>query len=247
MSEVHHAIVVDNVSRRFALRRERASALTTLRSLGRRRPPEPLHALTQVSCAIASGEKVGLIGDNGSGKSTLLRLIAGLQDPDEGCTSVAGRTALIASLGSGMLDDLSVRDNVLLFGAIYGVTQRKLESQIGDILGWAEIMEFSEARLRTLSSGMRARLAFSVVRHIDADIFLLDEVLTAGDVHFREKCRHFLAAPIHRDRTFVVAAHDMSFIRSFCTRAIWLHHGRIAADGPCDAVVEQYQAHRMGR
>lgn len=247
MSESHPAIVVDNVSRRFALPRERASVLTTLSRLGRGQRPPQLHALSQASCTIARGEKVGLVGDNGSGKSTLLRLIAGLFQPDEGSATVAGRAVLIASLGAGMLDDLSVRDNILLFGAIYGVARRRLEPNIGEILRWAEIEEFARARLRTLSSGMRARLAFSVVRYIETDIFLLDEVLTAGDIHFREKCRAFLDGPTHRKRTFLVVAHDMSFLRSFCTRAIWLHHGRIAADGACAAVLDQYEAHRLGR
>jgi ABC-type polysaccharide/polyol phosphate transport system ATPase subunit len=147
---------------------------------------------------------------------------------------------LLTALGLGMLDDVTVRENTLLYGALYGVEPARMRLVLADIMAWAAITGSEDAQLKTLSSGTRARLAFSVVRHIATDVFLIDEAMSAGDVTFRAKCRAFFDEPRNRERTFLIATHDMDFARSFCTSALWLHEGRAMAFGDSRAVVAQY-------
>jgi ABC-type polysaccharide/polyol phosphate transport system ATPase subunit len=156
---------------------------------------------------------------------------------------------LLTSLGVGMMDDVSVLENTLLYGALYGVEPRRMQLAFDDITEWAGMTGYEDAKLKTLSSGMRARLAFSIVRHIATDLFLIDEALSAGDVSFRVRCRAFFDEPQNRDRTFIVATHDMDFVRSFCTSALWLDQGRIMASGDSRIVAARYeeaQARRGG-
>ena len=198
------------------------------------------HALVDVSLRAGQGDRIALIGNNAAGKSTLLKIIAGLLRPTRGTVTVRGEMVLLTSLGLGMIDEVSVLDNTLLYGALYGVEPARMRGIFPDIMEWAEITGYENALLKTLSTGTRARLAFSVVRHIATEIFLIDEALSAGDVAFRAKCRAFFDEPRNRDRTFLVATHDMDFARSFCTSALWLHQGRVMACGASGMVVEQY-------
>jgi ABC-type polysaccharide/polyol phosphate transport system ATPase subunit len=203
---------------------------------------EPIRALRDVSLQVEAGEKIALIGNNGAGKSTLLKVIAGLLRPTRGTVITRGEKVLLTSLGGGMIDDVSVRDNTLLWGSLYGVEPGRMKGLLADVLAWAEIPGFEDARLRTLSSGMRQRLAFSVVRHIATDTFLIDEALSAGDVNFRAKCRAFFESDVNRARTFVVATHDLDFASTFCTLAMWLDEGAVADFGESARVVDRYVA-----
>ncbi|HET7755141.1 MAG TPA: ATP-binding cassette domain-containing protein, partial [Anaeromyxobacteraceae bacterium] len=144
--------------------------------------------VSDASIHIDRGEMVFLVGRNGAGKTTLLRTIAGLYLPSAGTVGAAGDIALVTGLGIGMLDELSVEDNLYLYGAINGMTRDIVRERLPEIIDWAELGEFRTAKLKTLSTGMRSRLAFSAVRHVEAEIYLFDEVLSAGDRHFREKC-----------------------------------------------------------
>jgi len=198
------------------------------------------HALIDVSLTANRGDKIALIGNNAAGKSTRLKIIARLLRPTRGTVAVRGEMVLLTSLGLGMIDEVTVFDNTLLYGALYGVEPARMRAALPDIMEWAEISGYENAKLKTLSSGTRARLAFSVVRHIATEMFLIDEALSAGDVTFRSKCRAFFDESRNRDRTFLVATHDMDFARSFCTSALWLHEGRPMAFGPSAMVVEKY-------
>jgi ABC-type polysaccharide/polyol phosphate transport system ATPase subunit len=200
-----------------------------------------IHALENISLDIFRGEKVGLVGDNGSGKTTLLKTIGGLYAPNSGYVTVRGEAMYLAGFGIGLIDDLTVRDNTFFYGAVYGMDRKTVKDKFHDIMEWSGLKDFAGAKLRTLSSGMRERLAFSAMRHIDADIFLLDEALSAGDKHFKKKCEEFFEASRKGDKTFLVATHDLGFVRKFCSKTIWLHKGRLMAFEETKDVLSRYE------
>jgi ABC-type polysaccharide/polyol phosphate transport system ATPase subunit len=202
---------------------------------------EPYFALRGVSLAVSRGDKIAVVGNNGSGKTTLLKLIAGLYQPSQGRIDVHGRILLLRGVGTGMVDELSVAENVFLYGIIYGMDRAKISEKFEEVMEWAELKDFISAELRTLSSGMRARLAFSVARHFDTDIFLLDEAFAVGDKDFREKYEEvFRNHKSNSNRTYLIATHDLDFARLFCTKTLWLHKGKLMAFGETKGVLEQY-------
>jgi ABC-type polysaccharide/polyol phosphate transport system ATPase subunit len=194
-------------------------------------------ALDNLSLDIGKGERLGLIGNNGAGKTTLLRTIAGLYRPSRGRVEVTGDITLLAGLGLGMVDELTVAENIFLYGAIHGLDRAHIAAVRGDILEWAGLEEFADAKLRALSTGMATRLAFSVTRHVEKSVYLLDEALTAGDRTFTEKCGLVFEQFKATDKTFVVSTHSMTFVKSFCTSVLWLDRGRrMALGSPADVV-----------
>ncbi len=208
--------------------------------------PAPRKALRDVSLTMSHGDRIALVGNNAAGKSTLLKIVAGLLRPTTGTIEVRGEMVLLTSLGVGMIDELSVSDNTLMYGALYGVDPAQMRTLLPDVLEWAGIPGFAYTKLKHLSTGTRARLAFSVVRYIAADIFLIDEALAAGDLSFQRKTRAFFEEPQHRDRTFLVATHDMAFARTFCSKALWLDRGTVVAFGDSVTVVDQYVQAQVG-
>lgn len=236
------AIQILNVSKVFSSERRRPSFYAFLqRLLGQKRVrPEAFHALKHIDFEVQQGEKIGLIGDNGSGKTTLLKLISGLYKPDEGKVQINGEMLLMSGLGTGMLEELSLVENLMLFGSIYGVDRTAMKAAIPEMLQWADLEEFASAKLKTLSSGMRSRLGFSAIRHIEADIFLLDEALTAGDKNFKAKCQAVFDAYQTSARTFLVATHDLAFVKRFCSKTLWLQKGRQMAFDHTEQVVAEY-------
>jgi ABC-type polysaccharide/polyol phosphate transport system ATPase subunit len=245
-------IEMRNVFREFPVAARSRTLFRVIRDAvtGVHRTVERRQALQDITMSAAHGDKIAIIGNNAAGKSTLLRIVAGLLRPTTGTVRVDGEMVLLTSLGAGMIEDVTVRDNTILYGALYGVTPSRMREVLSDVLEWAGITGYEDARLKTLSTGTRARLAFSVVRYIATDIFLIDEALSAGDVTFRAKCRAFFEEPRNTERTFLVATHDMDFAASFCTRAIWLHQGRAMAFGDSRVVVDRYlesQAPRAAR
>jgi ABC-type polysaccharide/polyol phosphate transport system ATPase subunit len=197
-------------------------------------------ALKDINIEIMRGEKVGLIGNNGAGKSSLLRLIAGLYLPSQGELYVNGDVTFLAGLGLGMVDELSVEENIYLYGAIFGLERRKIKESLQEIIEWAELQDFVEATLKTLSTGMRTRLAFSTTRYIEADLVLMDEALSAGDRNFRKKCEDVFESYKNNNRTFLFASHDIEFVKRFCTKTLWLHKGQQMAFGDTDLVLQEY-------
>jgi ABC-type polysaccharide/polyol phosphate transport system ATPase subunit len=197
-------------------------------------------ALREINLKISRGDKIALVGNNGSGKTTLLKLIAGLYRPSAGRIDVNGRVLLLRGVGTGMIDELSVAENVFLYGIIYGMERSSIREKLEEIIEWAELEDFVAAELRTLSSGMKARLAFSVTRHFDTDIFLLDEAFAVGDKDFRAKYEEVFRNQQNGDRTYLIATHDLDFARLFCRQTIWLRKGRLMAFGDTEKVLEQY-------
>lgn len=242
MSEPNGAIIdVCQVTRRYQIRRERRTLFRVFNEWMAPRPAdEPRPALSDVSLTAKRGDKIAVIGNNGAGKTTLLKVVAGILRPTSGTVRVGGEMVLITSLGAGMIDEVSILDNTLMYGALYGVAPVQMRADFGDVLEWAGITAAPHAQLKTLSTGTRARLAFSVVRHIDAEILIIDEALSAGDVAFRAKARAFFDEPQNDERTFLVATHDMAFARTVCTQAVWLHEGLVKASGPSGLVVDGY-------
>jgi ABC-type polysaccharide/polyol phosphate transport system ATPase subunit len=231
------------VSKTFPRETSRATAYRTLQKqlLRRSQQAGAFVALEDINLEVFRGEKIGIIGDNGSGKTTLLKVVAGLYKPDGGQVYVKGEMTLLAGLGIGMIDELSVEENVFLYGAIYGLERIKLQDNLHEIIEWAQLQEFVGAKLKTLSSGMRTRLAFSAARYIEKDIYLLDEALTAGDTHFQQKCAAVFESYKATDKTFLITTHDLGFVKTFCSKTLWLHKGRQVEFGETEDVLEQYQ------
>jgi ABC-type polysaccharide/polyol phosphate transport system ATPase subunit len=239
---IEPVVEVQAVSREFPIDAGRRSLHRVIRDamhgVGRKVPRR--RALQDVSISARRGDKIAIVGNNAAGKSTLLKIIAGLLRPTRGTVVVHGEMVLLTALGLGMIDEVTVLENTFLYGALYGVEPARMRLVLADIMKWAGITGYEHARLKTLSAGTRARLAFSVVRHIAADVFLIDEAMSAGDVNFAAKCRAFFEEPSNRERIFLVATHDMDLARSFCASALWLHEGRLMAFGDSRAVVGQY-------
>ena len=198
-------------------------------------------ALAGVDLEVHEGEILGLIGHNGAGKSTLLKMIARLHAPTAGRVEVNGRTVLLAGLGIGMVSDLSVRANIFLYGAICGLSRARLTELFDEIVDWAELAPFVDSPLRALSTGMKSRLAFSIARHVDSEILLMDEAFSAGDARFRHKCDDFFRSRAGSSQTIVVATHSMAFVREFCSRGVLLKSGQCVACGDPADVLAQYE------
>jgi ABC-type polysaccharide/polyol phosphate transport system ATPase subunit len=207
---------------------------------GRYRSPRRKLVLDDITLAIDRGEKIGIIGPNGAGKSTLLKVICGVLEPSAGSVRVDGRVAPMLELGAGFDPDLTVVDNIVLYGVLLGVPRRAIIERIEAILAFAELEDYRTFPVRALSSGMMARLGFAIATDIPAEILLVDEALSVGDESFRARSRERIDSLWHEDRTIVLVSHDLATVRSICTRTIWLAHGRVMADGPTNEVVSAY-------
>ncbi len=206
----------------------------------RERGPDEFWALRDVSFSVQEGEAVGLVGRNGHGKSTLLRLIAGVMIQDEGTIKVRGPVAPMIEVTGGFVGDLTVRDNIWLAAGLKGLTKRQIAARFDEIVEWAEIGHRLDTPLRHLSSGMKAKVGFSVITSIDRPIVLVDEVLSVGDRAFRQKCFARMEELRLSGKTIVLVSHQESQIERFCQRGLYLQHGRLVNDGPVKDVLAQY-------
>lgn len=197
--------------------------------------------LENINISVIKGETIGIIGNNGSGKTTFLKLIAGLYKPNSGKVIVNGKLTLLGGLGIGMLDEITVQENVFLYGSIFGLEREKIKENLLEIVEWAGLRDFIRADLKTLSSGMRSRLAFSTIRHVETDIFLLDEALSAGDRNFKEKCHQYFKSSKDNGKTFLIATHDLEFAKMFCDKTLWLHKGNQKDFGETERVLKSYE------
>lgn len=243
ISEEDVAIELEDVSKTFPVEVGASTVYRVVKAglQNRFRNPGRFSALSEISFRVMKGDKVGIIGDNGSGKTTLLKVAAGLYKTNGGRVVVNGDVTLLAGLGIGMLEELTLEENLFLYGAIYGLGRRTVASKLAEIIEWAELQEFVGSKLKTLSSGMKTRLAFSACRHIDKEIYLMDEVLTAGDKHFKQKCEEVFVGYKQSRKTFLVTTHEMGFVTNFCNKALWLHKGQQMAYGESEAVVKLYR------
>jgi ABC-type polysaccharide/polyol phosphate transport system ATPase subunit len=199
-------------------------------------------ALEDVSFVVEPGEIVGVVGRNGSGKSTLLLSVAGIIPPDVGSIRTFGRTSTLLTLGAGFEPELTGRENIRLNGAYLGLPRDVIEARLDEIVEFSELGAFIDAPLKKYSTGMRARLGFSIAAHIEPEILLLDEVLGVGDAGFQEKSRDKLLELMSRSRAIMVVSHSMQFVHDTCTKALWLEEGRVAAFGDPHGVAAAYTA-----
>jgi homopolymeric O-antigen transport system ATP-binding protein len=203
---------------------------------------EELHALSHVNLQVQRGESVGIIGRNGAGKTTLMKVIARVLKPTSGQVEVRGMVAPL-ELGTGFDPELTGRENVFLNGAIMGRSRKEMRRRLPDIVRFAELEHFIDAPLRTYSTGMGARLGFAVATDLQPDILLVDEVLQVGDIEFQEKCVARMEEFMARGMTLVYVSHSPKSVVELCQRVVWLHEGRIVADGPAADVVRAFVEH----
>jgi ABC-type polysaccharide/polyol phosphate transport system ATPase subunit len=203
---------------------------------------ETFHALRDVSLRVEVGEFLGVVGRNGCGKSTLLRIVAGIYPPTMGTVRVDGGVAPILELGVGFNGALSVRDNIFLYGVLLGVPRRRLEAELAAILDRAGIGRFEDARLETLSTGMRTRLAFTVALLADAPVLIVDEALAVGDEKFQAQCLAELRRLKDAGRTAMLVSHDVDLLGQLCRRLVLLDAGTVREDGPIEKVIERYRS-----
>ncbi len=201
---------------------------------------ETFLALRDVSLSVYKNEFFGIIGNNGAGKSTMLKLIARVLRPSGGRVLVKGRVAPLLELGAGFHPELSGRENIFLNGAMLGFTRKEMKEKFAGIVDFSEIGEFIEAPVRTYSSGMWARLGFSVAIDVNPDILILDEILSVGDEAFQRKCLNRIEQHIRGNTTILFVSHNMTLVEQMCQRAVWLDHGVVKAIGDAREVVGAY-------
>ncbi|WP_440711443.1 ABC transporter ATP-binding protein [Herbiconiux sp. YIM B11900] len=221
-------------------RRARRSFKDLFAGRGRRARPDEFWALRGVDFTVTAGEAIGVIGRNGQGKSTLLKLVAEVVLPDEGQVRVLEGVAPLIEITGGFVDDLSVRDNVYLTAGLHGMSRREVDERFDSIIEFAEIGDFLDTPYKHLSSGMRVRIAFSVIAQLEEPIILVDEVLAVGDKGFREKCYRRIEELLAGGRTLFFVSHNERDLRRFCTRGLYLEKGRLVFDGPIDEALDRY-------
>ena len=199
-------------------------------------------ALKDISFDVLHGETLGILGRNGAGKSTLLRLLAGIIGPDRGKIVTDGSRATLLSLQVGFLAHLTGRENAVLSGILLGMSRREVEARLDEIIAFSELGELIDEPLSTYSSGMRARLGFSVAFQANPDILLVDEVLGVGDLEFRQKSSNKMRELMRSDKTVVLVSHSPATLRELCDRLVWIQDGRSVAAGPVDEILAAYQA-----
>jgi ABC-2 type transport system ATP-binding protein len=209
---------------------------------GKYRKPAKKITIDNIDLSICAGEKVGIIGANGAGKSTLLKLISGILEPTIGKVRVKGNIAPLIELGAGFDPNLSVRDNIIMYGVLLGFPRSQMQARMPEILEFAELAEYTLAPVKSLSSGMTARLGFAIATDIQPDILILDEVLSVGDRRFRQKCQQRIDRFLTGETTVLVVSHELEFISSACDRAIWLDRGRILFSGSAQEAIDLYLA-----
>lgn len=235
-------IEVKDVTVRFNLAKEHVDNVKeyVIRLLKHQLLFQEFLALKDVSFEINRGEAWAIIGTNGSGKSTLLKLISGILEPYKGSVSVNGTIAPLIELGAGLDLDLSARENIYLNGALLGYSHKFMEQHFDEIVDFAELHEFIDVPVKNYSSGMQARLGFSIATIVQPDILIVDEMLAVGDVNFQAKCMRRMKEMMDNGATLIFVSHNMEDVRKMCDHAVWLDHGVMRAVGACEEVSEAY-------
>lgn len=235
-------IRVDHVSMNFRMNMNRTTSMKEwiIAKLKGQLRYQDFYALNDVSFSVDRGEIIGIIGTNGSGKSTLLKVISGIYKPTQGNVVTAGRVAPMLELGSGFDFELSGRENIFLNGAIMGYSEELLKSRYQEIVDFSELGEFIHQPIKTYSSGMMMRLAFSVATLVDPEILIVDEILSVGDAAFQIKSEQKMLNMIQGGTTVLYVSHSMESIRRLCTRVAWLDHGKLVMFGETNEVCDAY-------
>ena len=236
-------VSVKNISLKFKMEQNRANSLKEfcVRWLKRDLKSEDFWALTDVSFDVEKGDVIGIIGHNGAGKSTLLKVISGIMKPTKGTIEAHGNIVPMLELGSGFDMELSGRENIYLNGAILGYSEEFLNEKYDEIVTFSELGNFIEAPLRTYSSGMLARLAFSVACIVEPEILIVDEILSVGDADFQEKSRARMMELMTGGTTVFFVSHSLEQLREMCNKVVWLEHGKIQAVGKTEEICNMYE------
>lgn len=242
MSSESAAITIRSLDKSFLIYEKPLHRLRHLFFKKNRKGIQEFKALSDVSFEVARGETVGIIGKNGCGKSTLLQIVSGTLTPDAGEISVNGRVAALLELGAGFNPEFTGLENVALCAQLYGLDSDLLAQRLPDIVSFADIGDHLSQPVKTYSSGMFMRLAFSVVAHVDADILVIDEALAVGDAFFVQRCMRFLQDFKTNGGTILFVSHDMNAVRTLCDRAVWLEEGRVRAVADPSDISEEYLA-----
>lgn len=235
-----NAIEVRNMSKRFKVDYDKAHTLKDKLLFWRTSHVEIHEVLKNINMDIKKGETVALIGTNGSGKSTLLKLMTKIIFPNEGTIETNGKLTSLLELGAGFHQDFTGRENIYFNASIFGLTRKEIDARIQDIIDFSELGEFIDHPVRTYSSGMYMRLAFSVAINVDAEILLIDEILAVGDQHFQEKCHRKLKELKDSDKTIVIVTHSLDVVKDLCDRAVWIYKGELKLDGDPIYVIDEY-------
>ncbi len=237
------SIVVDDVTMTFNIAKEQFNSLKEYFIAITRNELKfkPFHALKNISFTVEPGESVGLVGTNGSGKSTMLKIIAGVLSPSEGKVTVNGNIAPLIELGAGFDRELTARENIYLNGALLGYRKEFIDENFDRIVEFAELEKFMDMPLKNYSSGMVARIAFSIATITEPDLLIVDEALSVGDKFFREKCEKRISELVNsKNVTVLFVSHNVEQVKRVCERCIWIEKGDLRLDGPSEEVADAY-------
>ena len=235
-----YVICVKDVYKNFNVYLDKANTIKEKLLFLSRNRREKRGVLKGINLEIKKGEAVALIGTNGSGKSTLLKLMTKILYPNSGTIDVNGKLTSLLELGAGFHPDFSGRENIYFNASIFGLTRKEIDEKLEDIIEFSELRNFIDNPIRTYSSGMFMRLAFAVAINVNADILLVDEILSVGDEHFQNKCIEKMLELKTQGKTMVFVTHSMESVRKLCNRAVWLRDGKIEMDGEVDNVINKY-------
>lgn len=238
--DINNAIEVRNMTKYFKVEYDKAHTLKE-RLLSFGKSNREVHTvLKNINLDIKKGETVCLIGTNGSGKSTLLKLMTKIIYPNKGTIETQGKLTSLLELGAGFHQDFTGRENIYFNAAVFGLTKAEIEKRVDDIIEFSELGEFIDNPVRTYSSGMYMRLAFSIAINVDAEILLIDEILAVGDQHFQDKCFDKLKELRDSEKTIVIVSHSLDTVKDLCTRAVWIYKGEFRLDGDPTYVIDEY-------
>ena len=243
-------ISVKNVSMKFDLGIEKDNSFKNkfiaIFDKKRRKKKEYFWALSDVSFEVQKGEVIGLIGSNGAGKSTMLKVVSGVMKPTKGKVKVCGTIAPMIELGAGFDQELTARENIYLNGSVLGFSKKFLDEKFDEIVEFSELKDFLDVPIKNFSSGMIAKLAFSISTIVSPDILIVDEILSVGDIKFQEKSLNKMMELIKGGTTVLFVSHSLESIKSICNRVIWLEHGKVVQVGDADEVCNAYYYKQMG-
>lgn len=236
-----NSIVVKDVYKKFKIYHDKSYTLKEKLLFWKRNEYKVRWILRGISFEIKKGEAIGIIGKNGCGKSTLLKLLSRIMYPTKGKIEMNGKVASLIELGAGFHPDMSGRENIYINASIFGLTKQEIDNKLGDIIEFSELQDFIDDPIRTYSSGMYMRLAFSVAINVKADILLIDEILAVGDITFQEKCLNKLKEIKHNKTTIVIVSHSLEQIEEICDKSIWIKDGLIEGIGKPKIIHEKYK------
>lgn len=242
-------IKIDNVSMKFNLEIEKdfsmKQAFVNLFTKKKKKKNDDFYALKNVSFTVDKGEVVGLIGSNGAGKSTLLKVVSGVMKPTSGKVTVQGVISPMIELGAGFDGNLTARENIYLNGAILGYSKKFLDEKFEEIVEFSELRDFLDVPVKNFSSGMTAKLAFSIATVVNPEILIVDEILSVGDIKFQEKSKHKMMEMIKGGTTVLYVSHSLESIKDLCTKVVWLEHGKVVKIGDTKKVCDAYYKEQM--